>query len=39
VESHSVRVPGTDAAARARLITDILDQLRRRLRQGGANAQ
>ncbi len=39
VESRSVRVPGQDAAARSRLITDILDQLRRRLRQGGTNAQ
>ena len=39
VESRSVRVPGTDAAARARLITDILDQLRRRLVQGATHAK
>jgi len=32
VESRSIRVQGADAAARARLITDLLDQLRRRLR-------
>jgi len=32
IESRSVRVQGSDAAARARLITDLLDQLRRRLR-------
>ncbi len=38
VEGRSVRVQGTDAAARMRSITDILDQLRRRLRQGGINA-
>ncbi len=30
-ESRSVRAQGTDATARARLVTDILDQLRRRL--------
>ena len=39
VESRSIRVPGSDASARARLITDLLDQLRRRLRQGAANAK
>lgn len=39
VESRSVRVQGQDAAARSRLITDILDQLRRRLSQGETNAQ
>ncbi len=39
VENRSVRVQGSDAAARARLITDVLDQLRRRLRQGAARAQ
>ena len=32
IESRSVRVQGSDATARARLITDLLDQLRRRLR-------
>jgi len=39
VESRSVRVQGSDAAARARLLTDLLDQLRRRLRQGAPHAQ
>jgi nicotinamide mononucleotide (NMN) deamidase PncC len=39
VESRSIRVQGTDAAARLRLITDILDQLRRRLGQGEPHAQ
>jgi nicotinamide-nucleotide amidase len=39
VESRSVRLQGSDASARARLITDLLDQLRRRLRQGAENAQ
>jgi nicotinamide-nucleotide amidase len=39
VESRSLRVQGSDATARARLITDVLDQLRRRLRQGPPHAQ
>jgi len=39
VESRSIRVQGSDASTRARLITDLLDQLRRRLRQGAANAK
>jgi nicotinamide-nucleotide amidase len=39
VESRSVRAQGSNASARARLITDVLDQLRRRLRQGAARAQ
>ncbi len=39
VESRSLRVSGSDASARARLITDILDQLRRRLKQGAPHAQ
>ncbi len=32
VESRSIRVQGSDASARARLITDLVDQLRRRVR-------
>jgi len=39
VESRSVRVQGSDASARVRLITDLLDQLWRKLRQGAANAK
>jgi nicotinamide mononucleotide (NMN) deamidase PncC len=39
VERRSLRVQGSDAAARARLITDLLDQLRRRLRQGAPHVQ
>jgi nicotinamide mononucleotide (NMN) deamidase PncC len=39
VESRSIRVQGSDASARARLITEVLDQLRRRLRQGAPHAQ
>jgi nicotinamide-nucleotide amidase len=39
VESHPVRVQGSDASGRARLTTDLLDQLRRRLRQGAPNAK
>jgi nicotinamide-nucleotide amidase len=39
VESRSVRVQGSDASARGRLITDLLDQLRRRLVQGAADAK
>jgi len=32
IESHPVRLSGTGDAARARLVTELLDQLRRRLR-------
>ncbi len=32
-ESRQVRLSGTDEAARSRLVTELLDQLRRRLRQ------
>ncbi len=39
VESRSIRVQGSDASARARLITDLLDQLRRGLGQGAPHAQ
>jgi nicotinamide-nucleotide amidase len=39
VESRVVSVQGSDASARARLITDLLDQLRRRLRQGAADVK
>lgn len=39
VESRSIRVQGSDASARTRLITDVVDQLRRRLVQGAAHAQ
>jgi nicotinamide-nucleotide amidase len=39
VESRSLRVQGSDASARGRLVTDLLDQLRRKLVQGAAHAQ
>lgn len=39
VESRSVRVQGSSASDRGRLITDLLDQLRRKLVQGAAHAQ
>jgi nicotinamide-nucleotide amidase len=39
VESRSVRVSGADASGRSRLVTVLLDQLRRRLRQGGTNGR
>lgn len=39
VESRTLRVQGSEAAARARLVTDLLDQLRHRLKQGAAHAQ
>jgi nicotinamide-nucleotide amidase len=39
VESREVRVQGSDAPARAWLITDVVDQLRRRLVPGAAHAQ
>jgi len=39
VETRSIRVQVADASARARLITDLLDQLRRRLKQGATHAQ
>jgi nicotinamide-nucleotide amidase len=38
VESRAIRLQGADAAARARLITDLLDLLWHRLRQGATNA-
>jgi len=38
VESRSVRAQVSDASGRARLITEVLDQLRRRLRQGAPDA-
>jgi len=39
VESRSIRAPGADPAARARLVTEVLDQLRRQLRQGETHVQ
>ncbi len=35
LESRQVRLPGTGEAARARLVTELLDQLRRRLSASG----
>jgi nicotinamide-nucleotide amidase len=32
VESRSVRAPGADASSRSRLVTEVLDQLRRKLK-------
>jgi nicotinamide-nucleotide amidase len=37
LESRSVRLQGTGESARARLVTELLDQLRRRLQSGSAS--
>ena len=39
VQTRTVRLQSLDASGRARLVTDLLDQLRRQLRQGAAHAQ